>query len=390
MRVIIGSAGTRADLTFIFALAKELQERNHAVTLVAPEKYRSEIMKMEIRMVTCGRSFEEYLEGNPGEQQSELGKALASQIASQFVSLRDALRESDVFVSGTFLIPAASMAEKLNLPFFQVIQSPLHLDPDQFPIQGIPKEKISGLLSSRKRAGLKDEWEDVIGKVLNKERGFTHLEPVHNLYRQMYAYGHQLVAVDEEFSQIEKVPNRTVIGYFNVEPFNQEDVFGLKEGKQKIFIGSLHLPQSERELFLQVLVTSLADQGLQVIVRSDWVGGQDKNLPENCLVVDQQFETNAILQSAVVVHQGNGSSVMACARHGIPQVTLPFLAEHFFWGDRVSNLKLGPEPLDKIDAKSVAAAVLHALKMRDSASGFKDKLRNRNGIEKACEVIEQI
>jgi UDP:flavonoid glycosyltransferase YjiC (YdhE family) len=390
MRIIIGSAGTRADLIFIFALAKELQKRNHLVTLVAPEKYRSEIMKMEIRMVTCGRSFEEYFEGNPSDQQSELSKGLASQIASQFVALRDALRESDVFVSGNLLVPAASMAEKSNLPFFQVIQSPLHLEPEQFPIQGIPNEKIRGLLSGRKRAALKDEWEDTIGKILNKERGFSHLEPVHNLYRQMYAYGHQLVAVDEEFSNIEEVPNRSVVGYFNAEPFIEEEIIGLNEGKQKIFIGPLHLPQSERESFLQEIVSTLADQDFQIILRSDWIGGQDKNLPEKCLAVDQQFETNAMLQSAVVVHQGSGSSVMACARQGIPQVTIPFLAEHFFWSDRVSNLKLGPEPLGKIDAKSIVAALIQALKMRDSVAEFREKTRNRDGIEKACEVIEKI
>ncbi len=59
MRIILGSAGTRSDLAFFFALGRSLQDRHHTVTMIVPEKYRSEIMKMELRMVTCGRNFDE-------------------------------------------------------------------------------------------------------------------------------------------------------------------------------------------------------------------------------------------------------------------------------------------------------------------------------------------
>ena len=389
MRIIISSAGAQSDLMFLFALAKELQQRNHVVTLVVPEKYRSQIMKMEVRMVTCGRSFDEYLEGNPGEHQDKLAKGLASQVASQFVSLRDALRESDAFVSGTFVIPAASMAEKLNLPFFQVIQSPLLLDPDQFPSQGISKEKSKGLLGGRRMAALRDEWKDLIGKVLNKERSFAHQEPVSDLYDQLYAYGHQIVAVDQEFSEVQKTSNRSVVGYFDFESFNQQ-LPGLREGKQAIFLGPLHLNQIDREPFLRELSLALSNPEYQLIVRSDWIGGQDKQLPENCLAIDPLLEPSAIVQASAVIHQGAGGYVMACARKGIPQVIVPLLTDQLFWADRVAALKLGPAPLDKIDAKTVAAALMQALKMSESSIAFAERKRDQNGIVAAADVIELI
>src|SRR5262245_29023519 len=119
MRIILGSAGTRSDLEFLFALGMRLQNRHHTVTMIVPEKYRSEVMKMELRMVTCGRNFDEYLEGNVTDTGSEFVNVLSLQIASQFVALRDALREADVLVADVFLIPAASMAEKVGLPYFQ-------------------------------------------------------------------------------------------------------------------------------------------------------------------------------------------------------------------------------------------------------------------------------
>ncbi|HSE41671.1 MAG TPA: hypothetical protein VLH08_12990 [Acidobacteriota bacterium] len=386
MRIIVGSAGARSDLTFLFALAHELQKRHHVVTLVAPEKYRSEIMKIEVRMVTCGRSFEEYLEGNPGEHNNDLAKGLASHVASQFVSLRDALREADVFVAGTFLIPAASMAEKVDLPFFQVIQSPLLLDADQFPAQGIPKEKVSGLLAGRRRSSIREDWENTIGTILNSERKFSHLGPTTNLYKQLFDSGRQLVCVDQEFAQIEQTPKRSVVGYFNYEPLFEQQLPELLNNKPSIFVGPLQINQIEREPFLQALAASLPEY--QLIVRADWLGTQEKQLFESCYAIDQALEPAGMLQSAAVVHQGAAGFVMMCARAGVPQVITPFLVDHYFWADRVRALKLGPDPVEKIEAKSIAAAVQQAIQMRDSVASFAEQNRSRNGIAEACDVIE--
>ncbi len=393
MRIAIGSAGTRSDLAFFFSLGKRLQQRHHTVTMIAPEKYRSEIMKMELRMVTCGRSFDEYLEGNSADRSGEFLKALASQVASQFVSLRDALREADVFVSDVLLVPAPSMAEKLGLPYFQLIQSPLFLNPEAFPFQGIPYERVSGLLAGRRKETLRKEWEEILGSALNRERQFSHLKPVTGLRQHLVGTGHQLIAVDPEIAHVEQTANRTVAGYFNFEPHGvlKENIDTILSGKEPaIFLDTLSVGAPERETFLKLLCEALGVSGPRIVVRSDWYGSDEKNVPESCIAIDPAFEFYALVQCAAAVHQGSPGFVMTCARAGLPQVIVPHLVENFYWAERVQSLGLGPEPQRRFDAKTVASALMEAMKMREPVAAFAEKLRNRDGVAAACEAIENI
>jgi vancomycin aglycone glucosyltransferase len=378
MRIILGSASTRSDLAFFFALGRRLQDRNHTVTMIVPEKYRSEIMKMELRMVTCGRNFDEYLEGSSEDNSSEFVKALASQIASQFVALRDALREADVLIADTFLIPAASMAEKLGLPYFQLIQSPLLLERQAFPFIGIPDDKVRGILGKRRRDSLGKEWQQSLGSVLNREREFTHLKPIADVYDHLMSAGRHLIAVDPEISDTTPSENQTVVGYYNGDS-------NTSRNKPSIFLGKLPITLTERPSFLSSLCEALGAAGYEVMVPSDW-----GDSPQKCIMIDpaQQFES--MRQCNAVIHQGSAGITMTCAKAGIPQVVVPYLIENFFWAERVDSLKLGISMNKRFDPTSVTAAVMQAIQMKDSAVSFGEKLRNRNGIELACEAIEKL
>jgi sterol 3beta-glucosyltransferase len=381
MRIILGSAGTRSDLEFFFALGKRLQQRHHTVTMIVPEKYRSEIMKMELRMVTCGRNFDEYLEGNAAVTGSEFVKAVSSQIASQFVALRDALREADVLVADIFLIPAASMAEKLGLPYFQLIQSPLLLNRDTFPFIGIPDETVSGILGKRRKDALGKEWQEVLGAALNREREFSHLKPVGDIYEHLMSAGNHLIAVDPEIGEIKQSPNQIVAGYLNPD-FSSAN-------EPTIFVGKLPIPLAEKEPFLNSVAETLEASGYRIIVPSDWHNSDQRDFPKNCSVIEpaQQFEN--IIQSAAVVHQGSAGIAMTCAKAAIPQVVVPYLMENFYWAAMVDSLRLGLEIKKRADAKMVAAGAIQAVQMREQTKAFGEKLRKRDGLELCCDAIEK-
>lgn len=378
MRIILGSAGTRSDLAFFFALGRRLQARHHTVTMVVPEKYRSEVMKMELRMVTCGRNFDEYLEGNSEDSSSEFVKALASQITSQFVALRDALREADVLIADMFLVPAASMAEKVGLPYFQLIQSPLIVEPAAFPFIGIPDERVSGILGKRRHDSLRKEWQEKIGSVLNREREFSHLKAVPDLHEHLMSAGRHLIAVDPEISETKPASNQTVVGYYNADSNTSSD-------KTSIFLHKIPIPILERQSFLNSVCEALEGSGYRVIISSDSYGTSEK-----CVVIDPEQQFDSITQSAAVVHQGSGGFTMTCARAGVPQVVVPNLVENFFWAERVDSLGLGVTMKKRPDAKSLAAAIMQAIQMKDPVAAFSEKVRNRDGLELACEAIENL
>lgn len=379
MRIILGSAGTRSDLAFFFALGKRLQDRHHTVTMVVPEKYRSEIMKMELRMVTCGRNFDEYLEGNSEDTSSEFVKVFASQITSQFVALRDALREADVLVADIFLIPSASMAENVGLPYFQLIQSPLLLESVAFPFIGIADEKVSGMLGKRRKGTLRKEWQETIGSILNREREFSHLKPVGDLYQHLMSAGRHLIAVDPEISNTKPSSNQTVVGY------NNTDSIKSSSDRPSIFLGKLPIPIPERQSFLSSVCEILDASGYRVMVSGDWYESNEK-----CVAIEPSEQFDSMLQSAAVVHQGSAGVAMTCAKAGIPQVVVPYLIENFFWAETVNSLKLGVDMKKRNDAKSIADSITQAIQMKESVATISEKLRNRDGLELACEAIENL
>src|SRR5262245_24201358 len=112
MNIVVSAAGTRNEVYPMIAVASELRRRGNAVTLCVPEKFRSKVMKLEFRMVTCGATFEEYLAGGLAGDGSGFLRALAAEVPAQFVAMRDALLEAEILVNGGFQLAAASIAEQ--------------------------------------------------------------------------------------------------------------------------------------------------------------------------------------------------------------------------------------------------------------------------------------
>ena len=113
---------------------------------------------------------------------------------------------------------------------------------------------------------------------------------------------------------------------------------------------------------MRELSLALSNPEYQLIVRSDWIGGQDKQLPENCLAIDPLLEPSA-MRASLCRHSSRCRWICngLCEKRN----TAGNRAASYrsaFWAERVAALKLGPAPLDKIDAKAVAAVLMQALK----------------------------
>ena len=145
------------------------------------------------------------------------------------------------------------------------------------------------------------------------------------------------------------------------------------------------MPISERESFLSTLCETMEGSGHRVMVASDWYGSNQK-----CIVIDAAQQFDEMLQCSAVVHQGSAGIAMTCARAGIPQVVVPQFVENYFWAERVDSLRLGIGMKKKSDAKLLAAAIMQAIQMKESVRSFAEKLRNRDGLELACEAIENL
>jgi sterol 3beta-glucosyltransferase len=82
-------------------------------------------------------------------------------------------------------------------------------------------------------------------------------------------------------------------------------------------------------------------------------------------------------------------------RAGVPSIVVPFFGDQPFWGQRVTDLGVGPQPIPRkqFTADRLAQAIETAVSdraMRQRAADLGAKIRAEDGIARAVEVVQQI
>jgi UDP:flavonoid glycosyltransferase YjiC (YdhE family) len=98
--------------------------------------------------------------------------------------------------------------------------------------------------------------------------------------------------------------------------------------------------------------------------------------------------------SAGLVHHGGFGTTAAGFRAGVPALVIPYIADQFYWGQRVHELGVGPKPIRGavLDSKTLVAGLeelAHSTKMRRAASALGEQIRSENGVDNAVRLIEE-
>jgi UDP:flavonoid glycosyltransferase YjiC (YdhE family) len=98
---------------------------------------------------------------------------------------------------------------------------------------------------------------------------------------------------------------------------------------------------------------------------------------------------------SAVVHHGGASTTAAGLRAGVPSVIVPFYGDQPFWGRRIAELGVGPNPIPraKLTSERLANAIQQAVTdkgMHERAASLGKKIQAENGIARAAEVIQKL
>jgi sterol 3beta-glucosyltransferase len=93
------------------------------------------------------------------------------------------------------------------------------------------------------------------------------------------------------------------------------------------------------------------------------------------------------------VHHGGAGTTAASLRAGIPTVVVPFFADQPFWGRRVTEMGVGPEPIPRrsLTVERLTSAIQQATADRDMksrAAALGQRIKEENGIEHAIEAFD--
>jgi UDP:flavonoid glycosyltransferase YjiC (YdhE family) len=417
MRIAIIASGSRGDVEPYIALGQGLQKAGHAARLVAHDNFGAltqahgvEFWSIEGNSQEVAQSAEmrKLLEkGNFLAILKKMGKDAQSNALAFARGGLTACEDVDLIIAGlggSFI--GVALAEKLGIPFMQsyyVPFSPTRAYPNAlFP--KVPAFLNGSLNRVSYRLAQQMMWQgfrsaDTLARrrvldlphasffgPFNSERFTQH--PV------LYCYSPAVIPPPEDWDE-----RMRVTGYWFLDPDEEwtppADLLEfLRAGSPPIFIGFGSMSPRDPAAMTQVILQALVRTQQRAIILSGWGGLHATDLPSSVYLLDAIPFAWLFPRVAAVVHHGGAGTTAAGLRAGVPSIIVPFFADQPFWGRRVAELGVGPQPIPRkrFTADRLAQAIEIAVTdraMRQRAADLGATIRSEDGIARAIEVINQ-
>jgi UDP:flavonoid glycosyltransferase YjiC (YdhE family) len=169
----------------------------------------------------------------------------------------------------------------------------------------------------------------------------------------------------------------------------------IEQGPQPIYIGFGSMPLRDPHKATMMIFDALKVTGQRAVIHTGWGGLSQDDLPEYVYNIDYAPHSWLFQRMKAVVHHGGGGTTAAGLRAGVPSIIIPFVFDQFYWGKRISELGVGPEPIPirKLTSDRLANAIKWAVsddEMDASAASLGERIRAEDGVKNAVQVIEEI
>ncbi len=419
MHIAIIALGTRGDVQPYIALGKGLEKAGNVVRLVTHENFEVLVNSYGLEFWPLKGNVQDILQSKEMREILEQGNFLTitlqmAKLGGQHVAIDwakkglAACQGMDMVLAGIGgLYLGLSLAEKLGLPFLQAYVVPF-TPTKAFPGVLIPKS-LSGLGSSFNRFShhltRQIMWQmlqsddriarqQVLGLPAASFWGPYNAARFHQ-YPILYGFSPSVIPKPSDWDK-----NIHVTGYWFLDPASDWNppsalMEFLQGGPPPVYIGfgsmSSQNPAETTDLCLQ----ALARTQQRAIMLSGW-GGLDKvNLPDTVFMADSIPHSWLFPRVGAVVHHGGAGTTGVGLRAGIPSIVIPFSGDKVFWGQRVAELGVGPEPIPrkKLTVERLAQAIQKALTdqtMRQRAANLGSKIQAEDGIASAVAIIQDM
>jgi sterol 3beta-glucosyltransferase len=169
----------------------------------------------------------------------------------------------------------------------------------------------------------------------------------------------------------------------------------LESGPPPVFIGFGSMSNRNPEEMTNLIIGAVKSIDQRAILLSGWGGLQRTELPDSIFMIDSIPHAWLFPRVAAVVHHGGAGTTAAGLRAGVPTVVVPFFGDQPFWGRRVAELGVGPQPIPrkKLTSERLAHAIQEAVTdtgIRQQAASLGTKIRAEDGVAGAVAVVQDI
>jgi len=415
MKITIFAAGSQGDIQPCVSLSKGLQQEGYRVTLAAPEDFAGYVQKHDVSFYPLRGDVQKIMASDTGRKFMETGganpiksiRAIRTMIAPVMMRMVEdaytACRDADALIClGVFSPFGQSIAESLNIPNINLEPTPL-LPTRVFPAPSWPIQRnLGGLhnyLSGIAMLQVIWQWYSPFVRDFRQRLGLPACSAA-RFYQALRstpmlgAYSPSIIPHPADWPA-----NIHVTGAFFLDqqadwqPSPELKAF-LEAGSPPVYVGFGSMAGRNPEKLAKLILDALAKSGQRGLLLTGWGGLRAGLVPDNVFVLDSAPHRWLFPRMAAVVHHGGAGTTAEGLRAGMPSVIVPFAFDQFFWGARIKELGLGPDPIPQKDltadrlAETIRISVTDAgMKQRANSCGA--AIRAENGIGSAVEIIKQ-
>jgi len=410
LKITIITIGSSGDVQPFVALGMGLKQAGHNVTLCTSDRFKISIIERGLNYAEMTDDLIKIIDTDEGRAAIESGGNSFSLIKKVKPIIRRMLdeawvaaQEAEVIIYHPKALGGYHIAEKLGIPAFMSLPLPLYTPTITFPNLMLPNFKLGGWfnkLTYKILPLLTAPYMDVVNQwrceVLNlPPRSFLASELVRSNGQPvpvLYSYSKHVVPRPDDW------PETTVAtGYCFLDRIDNwqppEDLVEfLVAGSPPVYVGFGSMAGRNPEKVTQIVFESLARSGQRGVIATGWGGLAVSDLPDNLFKIESIPHDWLFPQMVAVVHHGGAGTTAAGLRAGKPTVICPFFGDQPFWGRRVFELGVGPEPIPhkKLSVEKLANAIQVAVSdddIRKRAAGLGEKIRAENGLARAVDFI---
>lgn len=412
MIISIISSGSRGDVQPYIALAVGLKGEGHEVRMLAPSDFQALMEQHALDFYDLGgdvqrvaRMLQGELErGNMLRIMREMGQA-----AQEFVA--EATERSLDYLSGTDLILAGlgglniglGISEARGIPFLPALLYPF-TPTTEFPsvltatFRGLPGWLNKATFSLAQQM----MWQPLRAADNKARREILDLEPLPFsgpfplLHKRdlpiLYGYSKHVIPVPKDWSR-----DAIVTGYWFLEPSKDwqppDDLVAfLDAGSPPVYIGFGSMGNLKPEEITKLVLGALEKSGQRGVIYEGWGGLEASDLPETVYLTGSIPHRWLFPRMKAVVHHGGVGTTAAGLSSGVPSIITPYFGDQPFWGCRVEQLGVGPQPISRrrLSRENLARAIEVASTdkmMRSAASELGERIRSENGVARAVDII---
>jgi len=414
MTITVLAVGSQGDVQPYLALAVGLKNEGYDVKFAANSNFAGLAASYNLEFFSIQMDSYEFTRNS--QTQSWLD---AESIPSLILSTNRVIRPmlagimADVFAAceGSDAVIYHSYA----LPFVHYFCQQLNIPSIPASLHPMPTRSYPAILSNMTRSPSKAlnllthllvhqiSWQvflPVVRKHWNGKIALPFIGPYRDLLKGqgpvLCGYSPVVLPISEDLPQ-----HVSITGYWFLDPHPnwQPDpalTEFIKSTPKPIYIGfgSMGNP-AKNEITGKIILKALAKTGQRAILSTGWSGlGTDQPLPKNVFLIKNTPHRWLFPQMAAIVHHGGAGTTGAALSAGVPSLIIPHFGDQYYWGRRVAELGVGPEPIErkKLSAERLVAALstaLHDSGMREQAASLGAKISAENGVGKAVEVIRK-